>query len=58
MSLSYLTTQALKGRCFWRREGGKEKTGAAGKKRRKEKPPLSLCQAMEVESFEDEEVAK
>ncbi|KAI5602679.1 hypothetical protein POPTR_001G189601v4 [Populus trichocarpa] len=42
MSLSYLTTQALKGRCFWRREGGKEKTGAAGKKRRKEKPPLSF----------------
>jgi hypothetical protein len=42
MSLSYLTTRALKGRCFWRREGGKEKTGAAGKKRRKEKPPLSL----------------
>jgi hypothetical protein len=40
MSLSYLTTRALKGRCFWRREGGRrrrEKTGAAGKKRRKRK---------------------
>jgi hypothetical protein len=43
MSLSYLTTRALKGRCFWRREGGKEKTGAAGKNKKKRKNLQLAC---------------
>ncbi|KAL9368499.1 hypothetical protein Peur_039698 [Populus x canadensis] len=49
MSLSYLTTRALKGRCFWRREGGKEKTGAAGKNKKKRKNlQLASMNAMDV----------